>query len=841
MRNWTVRLLHHTHVDIGYTHTQDEVFAIQIRNLQEAMELVDQNRYRADAAQFRWNPEVTLTVRKWLEQASPDEVARFTSMVRDGHIGLDGIYANMLTGLCRPEELAAVFTGKRQLERLTGVPIDSAMITDIPGWNWGMVSALAESGIRYLSSGPNSFDRIGYTITEWGDKPFYWVSPSGRERVLLWVHGKGYAWFHTGLNAKRLRNKLTPARLRRYLRSLERSGYPYDSIIIRYTIGADNGPPDQRLSQIVEDWNATVDDIRLEISTTSKAMAEFEAAHGDRIPEYRGDLTPYWEDGALSTARETALAREASERLTQAQTLAAMTGRGRDLAREARALDDILLFNEHTWGAYNSIRRPDHPFAQSQWAWKRDRALAAQAEVRGLLTDAAGGALEPGRLYPDELSPEAETAPAHQSATVFNTHSWPVSRVVEVSSEHDRVLDADGRPAPSQRLANGRLAFLAEDVPALGSRRYSLVEGVSEPASEGCSVEHLRLRNGTVSVEIDATTGAISSLRHAGVEYVARASRDLFNGYVLVPSKMPALKQREDLDKGVQIEVLDRGPLRCTVRIRRRAARTLLYETEVVLDAHSPQVQISNVLDRPVARRKEGVHFSFPLALPGGVVRYDAAWGTVRLETDQLPGANRDFITASRWVDVSADSSGLCCVLVDAPIFTSGPLRRDPWRMGPPGPCGWVRRAEQDGTIHSYVMNNYWQTNYKADQPGRTLFRYVLAPHGAFSPAENYRTALQSVQPPVVAGDVTVDIGALPIPSHKDIAVSSCVQDADGGLLMRLVNIGASRVETTLDLPEGAIDGARLQIASVGKRSAIVGNRVRLAASETVLVLVGFS
>ena len=49
-------------------------------------------------------------------------------------------------------------------------------------------------------------------------------------------------------------------------------------------------------------------------------MAEFEQEYGAQIPEYRGDFTPYWEDGACSTARETAIAREASERLTQAQT-----------------------------------------------------------------------------------------------------------------------------------------------------------------------------------------------------------------------------------------------------------------------------------------------------------------------------------------------------------------------------------------------------------------------------------------------------------------------------------------------------------------------------------------
>jgi alpha-mannosidase len=31
--------------------------------------------------------------------------------------------------------------------------------------------------------------------------------------------------------------------------------------------------------------------------------------------------------------------------------------------------------------------------------------------------------------------------------------------------------------------------------------------------------------------------------------------------------------------------------------------------------------------------------------------------------------------------------------------------------------------------VFSYVMNNYWHTNYKADQEGPTTFRYSIRPH----------------------------------------------------------------------------------------------------------------
>lgn len=39
-KQWKIHLVHHTHLDIGYTHTQDEVLKLQLENLRKAMELI---------------------------------------------------------------------------------------------------------------------------------------------------------------------------------------------------------------------------------------------------------------------------------------------------------------------------------------------------------------------------------------------------------------------------------------------------------------------------------------------------------------------------------------------------------------------------------------------------------------------------------------------------------------------------------------------------------------------------------------------------------------------------------------------------------------------------------
>ncbi len=106
----------------------------------------------------------------------------FFAAVIDGGVALNGMYLNTLTGLCRPEELLQLFHYSTELAQQCQVKVDAAMISDVPGYTWGTVTAMAQAGIKYFSVAPNYFDRIGNILQQVEDKPFYWVSPSGKEK-----------------------------------------------------------------------------------------------------------------------------------------------------------------------------------------------------------------------------------------------------------------------------------------------------------------------------------------------------------------------------------------------------------------------------------------------------------------------------------------------------------------------------------------------------------------------------------------------------------------------------------------------------------------------------------
>jgi alpha-mannosidase len=228
--------------------------------------------------------------------------------VKKGWIALNGMYANELTGLCRPEELLQLFRYAGELGKQCGVRVNSATISDVPGYTWGTVTAMAQAGIRYFSAAPNYFDRIGTFMVKWQDKPFWWVSPSGKEKVLFWVPWTGYAMSHI--------MKLTPEWVNKYQTRLDEAGFPYEISYIRWSGHGDNAEPDPEICDFAKTWNQEYEWPRFTISSTNDAFAAFEKQYGDKLPQYKGDLTPYWEDGAGSSARETSMNRRAAERLT---------------------------------------------------------------------------------------------------------------------------------------------------------------------------------------------------------------------------------------------------------------------------------------------------------------------------------------------------------------------------------------------------------------------------------------------------------------------------------------------------------------------------------------------
>lgn len=127
------------------------------------------------------------------------------------------------------------------------------------------------------------------------------------------------------------------------------------------------------MPDVIRAWNERYDSPQFRITTTKEFFTAFEEQYGEYLPTYGGDMTPTWEDGASSTARETAMNRESAARLTRTEILWSMLSPESDYpARElAEAWKNVLLFSEHTWGASASGPDPYSQFTKDLWAGKK--------------------------------------------------------------------------------------------------------------------------------------------------------------------------------------------------------------------------------------------------------------------------------------------------------------------------------------------------------------------------------------------------------------------------------------------------------------------------------------
>src|SRR3984893_8424106 len=779
VRKVLIFILPHSHHDLGYTDLQSNVEEKQMANISRGIELARNTANYPPGARFVWNLEVLWGADQFMRTKNEPERQELISAVRKGWIGLNGMYANELTGLCRPEELLQLFRYGTELGSQCGTAVDSAMISDVPGYTWGTVSAMAQAGIRYFSAAPNFFDRIGTFMVEWQDKPFWWVSPSGNEKVLFWVPWTGYAMSHI--------MKLDSTWVSKYQARLDEIGFPYQISYIRWAGEGDNAPPDPNICEFVKQWNEEYEWPRLSISTTSDAFAAFEKQHGHQLPELKGDLTPYWEDGAGSSALETRMSRGAADRLVQAATLSTM------LAPQAykdadfdTAWRNVLLYSEHTWGAWNSVSDSENPFVTQQWQVKRQFAVDAENDSKKLLD----GVLE---AYAGESG--------SSTGDVHNTCSWPRTEVVLISKERslgkDHVKNEHGTSVPSQRLSTGELAFLAENVPALGSAGFHLSAAAPHAPAKRVMVLDGVLDNGIVRAKVDSKNGNIVELasKRMARNLVDTSSGEAVNKYLFLEGKDTS---KVSTSGPVRIAIEEPGPLVATIRIESSAPGCVDLVRRVRLKAYVDWIEIFNTVNKKRAplnphpgedgaavdfaqhESKESMQFAFPFAIENGQIHIDTPLAVMRPEIDQLPGSCKNWLTVGRWIDVANAEYGVAYATLDAPLVEIGSLSST--MLGSQThPEIWRKHIEPTQKFYSWVINNHWGTNYRAYQDGLIEFRYALRPHGGYDPAAASRFAIGQSQPLVVSAQGQRSRTALKLQiGQEDVLLQESKRSADG-------------------------------------------------------------
>jgi len=743
-RKWTIYFVPHAHLDIGYTDYQAKVAELQSRNIDKLLEFLPKN------PGMRFSLDGSWVVQNYFATRNEATQKQFLEYVHEDKIGVPAQYANLMTGYPSLEELIRSLTYSHELHRTEGIPFDYANITDVPSITWSYPSVLKAAGIKYFAEATNVDRGPSVLIGRWNEKsPFWREGPDGSRVLMAQTRQYSQLWFVCELppQVDACRQGL-PA----FLQQFASADYRPDAVLM---FGSQLENTDARLSEpeFLRKWSATYAYPKFILSTFPDYFRYIEGKYGSELPTVKGDAGPYWEDGEASDAANTAIDRNSQSRALAAEEMSTISqfltpSLGVPKEQLNRIWKNLLLFGEHTWTSWDSVYRPDSQEAIRQLAVKDEYAAESRQAVNAL-----------ARSSLSQIADQIHMPSS--SLVVFNSLSWPRSGLVEIDLDSNKTLTEYGGKAvvPFEILHEGpgyrHVRFLAKDIPAMGFKCYSVVSepggtkaGVIEQEATTDSIENAYYR-----VQADAESGAVRSIfdKELNRELVDTRSPYKFNQYVYVQGggngptqivymrkSLPFAELKATPSSDGRIVGVKKTPFGQVLTLESRGVHTPQVRTEILLYDGEKKIEFVNRVAKDPVREKEAVYFAFPVAAANPSFEYEIQNGWVDPAKDMIQGAGLEWFSVQHWVKVSGGGAEVAVVPVDAPLVTLGDINRGHWPE---------TFQPKSATLFSYVFNNYWHTNFRAEQGGETTFRYVLTSGAHLAPAELSRLGRAAMTP----------------------------------------------------------------------------------------------
>ena len=763
----TIYLVHHSHTDIGYTQDQPIVWEMQSHFIDEAIALADKYQDHDTAGGFRWTVETTSMLEYWLNTATDAEIAKLIDLEKKGRIEVTGMFAN-ITPLYDTDQLIESFQLLRRLSDDYGFSVDYAMNCDVNGQNWSLTDVLLELGIKGFTMAINThfggaFKPRPYT--------FNWEAPSGRTIPVNngWPYDK--AW-REGVGRSQDEFKMRWQRLQTYLNEID---YPLPILLLQsYHPYGDNGTAFD-FTPFIDEWNAN-NETQIVMATPRiwwKAVEDYQ----DQLKTFRGDWTDFWNFGAVSSAHETRLNRLSRANLRTAdavfgalnQVTDSPTWAHKTFARHRKnAWHNLNFWDEHTWGADTSIRLPNNDDTRTQWNHKADYAHKARSLSTLLQRDAIGD-------FSQNISHENS-----DDIVAFNPLPW--SRTVAgdvpffVTNPRGPAEDTTAGRHHQDRVwlklhsdhwhQGEQYVLPPTEIPAYGYKVISRDELVLRNTTRLLG-EDETVTNHRYIVSFDRESGGILSLydKKLDWELVNDEADYNFNSYVHEevadkeadpPRHIQFLQEWNaevaEIPTGWQtgwharrtgayevikhkVYQMPQGIL-VTQDLQAKGIDGILTQ-QVFLPDYADYIECSAQWTMTLNDHPEGTYLVFPFNVPDATARYDVGSQAVIAGDEQLPGVCRDYFTVQGWIDFNNGERGVTVATPENPMVQLGDFHFGHYQMD--------FNLEQS-TLLGWVTNNYWETNFRAHQPGQVEARYRIQPYeGAFDESQAHRLGAEAL------------------------------------------------------------------------------------------------
>jgi glycosyl hydrolase family 38 len=795
-----------THFDIGYTHRIDELMSYyRTTMIDRALDIMDDSKDLPPEQQFVWTSPgwvMEKVLEDWPGQ-TPQRRERLKSAMMSGKFVTHTLPFTIVAELMEPEEFARGYVFADKVSAKYGLPLArGAKTTDVPSQSPALATGLAHAGVKLMHIGCNWPSGYVHNMPP----VFWWEGPDGSRVLTMYssIYGTCTAfWPWGGHGDPNIGHNLKPP-----------PDWPYKTWIAIIVTGDNSGPPTaDKVKALFAKANEEMPNTKIRMGTMGE-FADALLAENPDLPVVKGEMPDTWIHGCMSDPGGMRTARNIGPLMPVAETLGTqLRGWGIPLADSsvelARAHEQYLLYNEHTWGrsprvsafgeSFQTLPQEKYSDLEGSWEDKTDYIRNAEA----ITTSLVEASLTTLASAVDQAGPRI---------VVYNALPWTRSGIVEISGSPGRFLRAD-------------------DIPACGYRTFPIPEEIPCETAQDATLE-----NEFFIIRFDPAHGTIASLidRRTGREWVDADAAQGLGQYLneRFSYEQTATYCREyqqgrwgpklhgGMHKpGMPKDVPYRSALsgQAAIKITRSAdCQSAVLESSgdpanhmpastlrVTLHRNQPSIDLElTIKDKARDNWPEADWLCLPFKIASPQFRVGRALGVMDPTCDILTGANRHLYAVGPGLTIrDADGSGVAICPLDHPLAS----------LDTPG-C-WKFSLDfvpKKPVVFLNLYNNQWNTNYRYWYPGTWSSRVRLWTFTSDMPADR-QLSVPSIEARIPLLGVVADgaAGGLPTEqtglevSRPGVLVTAYAQEAGGPeTLLRVWEQAGVGGELTITLPK---------------------------------------
>lgn len=562
---------------------------------------------------------------------------------------IGGMWVEADCNLSGPESLARQFLlGRSFFRKHYGADAETPVLwlPDVFGYAWNLPQLIKEAGLEYfftIKIGWSQYNRLPYDS-------FWWQGLDGTKVLTHFSTTPDFGSYASTYNAM-----ATPAQNLGTWQNFQQKELQ-QTLLMAFGYGDGGGGPTREMLENIREMGAFPGLPKMRNGSVKEFYQRLEAESGDLLPTWNGELYLELHRGTYTTQSRNKRANRKSEFLLHdAEFLATAASLGGNYAYPHEALNkawELVCLNQFHDIIPGSSIAPVYVESQAQYAEIRQR---AEGVIAGALA-----ALTPAGAYGVIVNPSS--FPRRDLACLAGASGEGPS------AANPLALAIAGRAVNVQATADGLLIDAGELPPFSVTPLVAAIEAAPTAAAPGMlEVAADRLENDFVRVELNRA-GDITRIydKVNGREVLPPgAVANQFQAHEDRPLNWDAwdvdIFLRDKLwlaEPATSITVVEAGPLRATVEIKRRILNSE-YTQRISLQHNRGQIDITTDIDW--RERAIFLKVAFPVDVLSPKATYEIQWGNTERPTHWNTSWDwaRFETCAQKWVDLSEGGYGV--------------------------------------------------------------------------------------------------------------------------------------------------------------------------------------